>query len=165
MSLSSPRPWPLQVLPLAPNRLLRREQAALATDRWIDLLARQQGMHRLELLHLLRSRHLLARDVAKLIAESNLAEGDRLFEADEPPPDGDSLGEQIARAQWERRTREAAIEWAAAIAYNAEDDALTQAGFAQLRALQAAQEAAQEQEPMTVITEQDDGTITTEVFP
>lgn len=143
MPLSPPSPRPPQVLPLAPNRLAQAEMRAQTMDRWIDLLAREQGLHRLVYLRTIGSRGLLAREVAKLIAESSTAEGNRLFDADEAAPDGDDLGSRIIRAQWERRRAAWQAEWDAATTYDAEEAAATKAAFELLRAQAAA--AAQEQ--------------------
>lgn len=138
MPLSPPWPRPPQVLPLAPNRMAQRETAAQTTDRWIDLLARQQGLHRLAYLQMIRSRGLLAREVGKLIAESALAEGDRAFDADEPPPDGGDLSDRIARTQWRRREAAARAEWERDTTPNEDEARATAAGFAALRAMHGA---------------------------
>jgi hypothetical protein len=85
---------------------------------------------------MIHSRALLAREVAKLIASSSIAEGDRLFEAGEDAPDGAALHDQIARAQYARRERAKQAEWDAATTYNEDDARATAAAFAALRAAQ-----------------------------
>lgn len=134
MPLSPPLPRPPQILPLAPMRLRQRETAAQTMDRWIDLLARQRGMHRLAYLQLVQTRGLLASEVGTLIAHSSLAEGDRLFDADEPAPEGDALGDRIARARWDQRERARQAAWERDTTPNEADALATAAGFAALRA-------------------------------
>lgn len=90
-------------------------------------------MHRLAYLRMIGTRTILARDVAGLIATSSIAEGNRLFDADEDAPDGEGLGDRIARAQYERRVLLRQREWDEAITPNEADAQATAAAFALLR--------------------------------
>lgn len=86
---------------------------------------------------------MLAREVAKLIASSSIAEGNRLFDAGEDAPDEDGLGERITRAQYQKRAAERQREWDEATTYNEADAKATAAAFAALRAARGVVDNAQ----------------------
>lgn len=68
-----------------------------------------------------------------MIAEGAIAEGNALFDADEPAPGGSDLHDEIARAQYQRREEARRREWEEALRFDEQDDAATKAFFASVK--------------------------------
>ena len=89
------------------------------------------------LLKRLRTRAILAREIAQLIVAGAVADADAYFDEGTPyPPDEAGLHGDIMRAHWHRREADRRREWDEATTYNEADDRATREFFAAMKAQQ-----------------------------